>query len=92
MDQKSDALKLVLEKNDDVEQIKIAWQLCHNERLKLLNELSTFEYMRRFPAYDLPIGYELVHVLVVICNSRKSYMIINIFLSVNTGCRHIVSQ
>ncbi len=59
--QKSDALKLVLEQNDDFEQIKIAWKICYNERLILVNELSTFEYMRKFPSLQLPNGFELVN-------------------------------
>lgn len=53
--EKSDALKVVLE-----ESVKNCWKACYNERQTLLNDFSTFDYMRRFPSFDLPTGYDLV--------------------------------
>lgn len=61
VEQKSEALKFVLETREDFEQIKIAWHLCYNERQLLVHEFSASEYMRRFPAFDLSKGYELVN-------------------------------
>lgn len=58
--EKSDALKIVLEESDDFEHIKICWKACFNERQTLLKDFSTFEYMRRFPSFQSPLGYELV--------------------------------
>lgn len=60
--EKSEALKLVLENKEDFEQIKTAWRICYNERLVLVNELSTIEYMRKFPALDQSTGFELVNI------------------------------
>lgn len=77
---KSDALKLVLEQNDDFEQIKIAWKICYNERLILVNELSTFEYMRKFPSLHLPNGFELVNITCFLnLNSTLSFASFQIF-------------
>lgn len=58
--EKTDALKVVLEESVDFDHVKICWKACYDERQTLLNDFSTFEYMRRFPSFDLPTGYELV--------------------------------
>lgn len=60
--EKSEALKIILEESEDFARIVETWNFCYVERQNLLNCLSVFEYVRKFPAFNLPNGYELVSI------------------------------
>lgn len=59
---KSEAFKIILEEFEDFDRIVETWNFCYEERQNLLTELSTFEYVRKFPAFNLANGYELVSI------------------------------
>lgn len=54
------ALKNTFEISENMELIRKFWEATYFERKKLLHELSTNEYLKKFPAFNLYNGYELV--------------------------------
>lgn len=57
--------------SENLELIRTFWESSYFDRKKLLLELTTNEYMKKFPAFNLYNGYELVKYHVVrICTCR----------------------
>lgn len=69
------ALKSTFEISENLELIRKFWETSYFDRKKLLQELTTNDYMKKFPAFNLYNGYELVKCNIACRNcARLSYM------------------
>ncbi|KAJ6639408.1 hypothetical protein Bhyg_12152 [Pseudolycoriella hygida] len=69
--EKSEPFKIILEESKDFDKILECWKFCYEKRQHLLSELSVFEYVRRFPEFNLSNAYELVTIRLLGTKSSK---------------------